>query len=97
MSLGEFVLARPAAASCPGDAPRSRRFPARRAMAAWTKRTMAWLLPALEAHTRRQIALALGERVAELNPAVRANRARETANVASEEPRPLGETSAAGG
>ena len=36
-----------------------------------------WFLAAIEAHTRRQIELALGERVDELNRAVRENRARE--------------------
>ena len=37
-----------------------------------------WFLAAIEAHTRRQIELALGERIDELNRAVRENRARET-------------------
>lgn len=77
MSFAEFVLSRVGAAF--GWAlPSADAEPPARAAAPDAARPKRRLLAALEAHTYRQIELALGERAAELNRAIRKNRALET-------------------
>jgi hypothetical protein len=72
MSFAAFMQAR----FGPVFGPAARRAPsAQRACPAGRRN---WFLAAIDAHTRRQIELALGERIEAFNHAVRACRARET-------------------
>ena len=79
MSITNFVLARFGSVFAWGPQPDGVDLhmsiaAARRATAAGVARRKNRFLAAIEAHTRRQIELALGERIAEFNQAIRANR-----------------------